>query len=298
MNRQVLRSAYDRDGYLAIDGLLTPQEVAALKAEAAAITRGERGPLIGALPADDRPDDALMGDLLAIHFPHKISAMVLDTMRHPRIARVLTALLGPDIKAMQTMLFVKKSGKPGQAWHQDEHFIATRDGSLCGAWIALDDATVENGCLWVHPGSHRSRVIHPMKPHHDPRFDHSDEMHGFPYDPDGGVPLELEASGVAFFDGYLLHRSLPNAAPFGFRRALVTHYMRAQSYLPWSITGTARVDCRDIVMIAGKDPYAWKGTEDVMFPYVRADDPEAAHALFAELKAEGDRRRALKAAAA
>lgn len=48
---------------------------------------------------------------------------------------------------MQTMLFVKPPGFPGQAWHQDENFIPTRDRSLCGGWIALDDATIENGCL-------------------------------------------------------------------------------------------------------------------------------------------------------
>ena len=37
-----------------------------------------------------------------------------------------------------------------------------------------------------------------------------------------------------FFNGYLLHRSLPNYAPAGFRRALVNHYMSAESLLPWS----------------------------------------------------------------
>ena len=62
------------------------------------------------------------------------------------------------------MLFIKSEGKPGQAWHQDEFFIPTRDRSLTAVWIALDDATVENGCLWVLPGSHRPRHYLP-----DPR---------------------------------------------------------------------------------------------------------------------------------
>lgn len=287
-----LRTAYHRDGFVAIEGLLTAREVAALKAEAAAIARGERGPLIGAEARDGLPDDEVMADILAIHFPHKTSAVVLEAVGHPRIVEVLTALIGPDVKSMQTMLFVKKAGKPGQAWHQDKHFIATRDGSLIGAWIALDDATVANGCLWMHPGSHVERVLYPMRPHHDPRFDHSDEMHGFPYDREGGVPVELKAGGVAFFDGYVLHRSLANRTTDGFRRALVTHYMSARSLLPWATDGRrAPVDHRDIVMVAGEDPYAWKGTEDLMFPYVRADGPEKARTLFARLDAEVRRRR-------
>jgi hypothetical protein len=61
-----------------------------------------------------------------------------------------TAELGKPLRGLEN------AGKPGQAWHQDETFIPTPDASLCGVWIALDDATVDNGCLWVQPGSHRS----------------------------------------------------------------------------------------------------------------------------------------------
>ena len=73
---------------------------------------------------------------------------------------MLTAVIGPNVKMMQSMLFIKSSGKPGQAWHQDEAHIPTRDRTLTAVWIALDDATVANGCLWVIPGSHRAGVLH------------------------------------------------------------------------------------------------------------------------------------------
>ena len=63
----------------------------------------------------------------------------------PAIVDVLTKVIGPNVKCMQSMLFVNGSGKPGQAWHQDEVYIPTRDRWLTGAWIAMDDATVENG---------------------------------------------------------------------------------------------------------------------------------------------------------
>ncbi len=279
-----LASGYRRDGYVAVEGLVSRAEVAALNAELEAIARGERGEIVGAHPNDPRPADAILADILCVHMPHKISPLMRQAMFHPAIVEVLKALVSPNLKSMQTMLFVKRAGKPGQAWHQDEHYIPTRDRSLCGAWIALDDATIENGCMWMHPGSHAGGVLWPMKPHGEDRFDSADEVFGHPYPREGGRAVELKAGGVAFFNGYVLHRSLPNRAKAGFRRALVTHYMSAESLLPWTLGAEkARPDVRDIVMIAGEDPYAWRGTEEVTQPYLRPEDPERAAVLYAEL---------------
>jgi hypothetical protein len=118
--------AYWRDGYVACDSLLSMDEVDALRRETAAIVRGERDDIVGAEPGA-RDDDALMVGVIAVHFPHKISPVLRQAMSHPKIVEVLKAIIGPDIKSMQTMLFVKGAGQPGQAWHQDEHFIATRE---------------------------------------------------------------------------------------------------------------------------------------------------------------------------
>lgn len=255
MASAALKSAYRQDGFVVVPDVLSAAEIAILHAETGAVA--------GAMAS---------GDVLAIHFPHKLSQVSQATMRHPAMTDVLTTLIGPDVKAMQSMLFVKPAGKPGQAWHQDEAYLPTRDRSLCGAWIALDDARIENGCLWAHPGSHIPGILYPMHPHGEERFDASEEAYDFPYPREGGVPIELAAGSGVFFSGYLLHRSLPNVSKASTRRALVIHYMSAASLLPWNHDGHSPTeDFRDIELIAGVDPYAWKGTTDLSRPFIRAE---------------------------
>ena len=279
-----LRVTYQRDGYLVVDDLVDAETVQALRAETHAIATGERGAILGAdiVNAGARGDEVLQR-VLAIHFPHKASPVMRHMLSHPGIVEVLVRLLGPDVKCMQSMLFLKSAGKPGQAWHQDEHYIPTRDRSLVGVWIALDDATLENGCLWMHPGSHVSGVIWPTRAHNDARFDHSEESYGWPFPVEGGAPVVVRAGSVAFFNGYTLHRSLNNTASTGFRRALVNHYMSARSMLPWRFGGKPRTDFRDIVLVAGDDPYAWRGLEDISFPFIRPEDPEMAKQVYARM---------------
>jgi phytanoyl-CoA hydroxylase len=271
-----LASRYHRDGYVVLADALSAAQVGALREEAVRICRGELGAVEGVQPPGaDEPDEVVVRRYLCIHFPHKLSELMREMLAHPRVVGALTQLIGPDVKAMQSMLFIKSEGKPGQAWHQDELFIPTRDRSLTAAWIALDDATVENGCLWVLPGSHRPGVLYPDRDHHDPRFDCEVEAYAFPYRDKDAVAVEVPAGSVVVFNGYLLHRSLPNTGRHGLRRALVYHYMSAASLLPWMLppTGVAmgRADHRDVVVVAGTDPYAYKGTADVMRPHVRPD---------------------------
>jgi phytanoyl-CoA hydroxylase len=270
-----LTSRYHRDGYLVLAEALGSDEVRALREEAVRICRGERGAVDGVQPpAAGEPDQLVVRRYLCIHFPHKLSALMRRTVAHPVVVDALTQVIGPDVKAMQSMLFIKSEGRPGQAWHQDELFIPTRDRSLTAAWIALDDATVENGCLWVLPGSHRPGVLYPDRDQHDPRFDCEVEAYDFPYRGQDAVPVEVPAGSVVIFNGYLLHRSLPNTGRHGLRRALVNHYMSARSLLPWFVpegVTPGRADHRDIIMVAGTDPYAYKGTAEVMRPHVRPD---------------------------
>jgi ectoine hydroxylase-related dioxygenase (phytanoyl-CoA dioxygenase family) len=278
---------YARDGFVVLRGALAPGEVDAVNEEALRLCRAEYRTLefdpgaestgrvsASAEAAAVLDDDDLLRRYLCLHFPHKVSGLMHDMLSHPVLVDALTRVIGPDVKAMQSMLFLKSEGKPGQAWHQDEHFIPTRDRSLTAAWIALDDARIDNGCLWALPGSHRAGVLYPDREHDDPRYDCSIEAYDFPYRESDAVPIEADAGDVVLFNGYLLHKSLPNTARRGTRRALVHHYMSAQSLLPWFHQPgvyLGKTDYRDIVLVAGEDPYAWRGLEDRSVAEVRPD---------------------------
>jgi phytanoyl-CoA hydroxylase len=261
------------DGFLVVPGLVAPDEIAAIRSDAAHLARGGYPcPQITPMPAT-LSDDEVLRRLLCIHQPHAISPVMRGFVEHRGIAAVLARIVGAhlptgwwdgSVKCMQSMLFVKPPGKPGQAWHQDEMYIPTRDRSLCGAWIAVDDATIENGCLWIIPGSHRPGYLYPNRPPADlGEYDGSPQCFGF--DESLAVPVEVKAGSVVFFNGYVLHKSLRNRSGT-YRRALVNHFMTGQSLLPWGFEGSiepgallAQLDNRCVIPVAGTDPYAWKG---------------------------------------
>lgn len=291
-----------RDGYLVVPGLVSADEVAAFNAEIPRFARGEY-PMMN--PEELQPgvdDDDALRSLLCVHFPHWVNPRFAEAIRHPGVASVLGRIVGAHlpgwdgrVKAMQSLLFVKPPGLPGQAWHQDEHFIPTRDRSLCGAWIALDDATIDNGCLWVVPGSHRMGMLYPVRPHGRPdlydgapqAYDPNDPADdaGSPASPfdERGVPVPVKAGDVVFFNGYLLHRSLPNRTTDVYRRALVNHYCNAWSLLPWTVSGVSSGnDYRAVVPVVGEDPYAWKGYDPTPGTvYIRPHAQPVTHAASA-----------------
>jgi phytanoyl-CoA hydroxylase len=261
---------YNETGYLVKPGLFSSAEIDQLKKETAAIFRGERGHIDGIVPVTaDESDADVLKKYLAIHFPHKLSKVINDTLFHPKVVNVLTDIVSPNVKAMQSMLFVKAPGKKGQSWHQDEYYIPTRDKSLIGVWIAIDDASIENGCLWIIPG--RPGHIMQRVPNHDTEFAEKDSLdisgQGQP------IPIEVKSGSVVFFNGYTLHSSKANHTTDCFRTALVNHYMSAESMLPWDQDGNQAPteDLRDIVLAAGIDPYTWKGTVDVNKPFLRPE---------------------------
>lgn len=279
--------AWLRDGYLACEGLVSPAELAELESEILALARGRYDMANYTPPGPEVSDAEAMAAILCVHQPHAVSPLINKFVHHPGLVSVLSQItavhLAPGwwdggVKCMQSMFFAKGPGKPGQAWHQDEIYIPTRDRSLIGAWIAVDDATIDNGCLWVLPGSHRPGVLYPQRAHNSDQFDVSEESYGF--DDSAEIPVEVPAGSVVFFNGYLLHRSKPNRSQ-RFRRALVNHYMSGASFLPWGNVGehdrVATGDLRAVTYVAGEDPYPWKPIIPLPEkPHLRAERPQSA----------------------
>ena len=270
-DKDTIQQKYQRDGFIILENVVPEHTLNEMCDEARSICTGKRGDVAGTDALAGLSADEVMNHVISIHFPHKISPMLHELLSEKHVVEALTALVGANVKCMQSMFFVKHAGRPGQAWHQDESFIPTRDRSMIGVWIAVDNATVDNGCLWVIPGSHRPGILWQTRPQNDARFDHTEESFGYPYSADEAIPVELEAGSIVLFNGYLLHRSLNNTTEDGYRRSYVNHYMSAESLLPWTGGCLDHLveDYRDIVMVAGEDPYAFKGTENLSVPYLR-----------------------------
>lgn len=191
---------------------------------------------------------------LRIHMLHRQLALHERYLLHPRVLDVLEVLIGPDVLAMQSMLFLKPPGKIGQGWHQDSYYIPTHPDTLCGAWIAIDDADEYNGALWMAKGSGHEPVYPPCPNAIDgiPRYGFGENLipglthvqgASNPRDEDNtlapigarydNVLASVRAGDVVFFNGHVLHRSKNNITTDRYRRAFVGHYCNARSFTQW-----------------------------------------------------------------
>lgn len=261
---------FEHDGYLVIRDVLSAAEVESWRELVRTSLERHRS----ALGLD--PEAELLQSVLCLHHPHKLEPRFAELAGHPTLVEHLVGLLGPDVKCMQSQAFVKPPGAPGNPWHQDEGAIPTRDRSLVAAWFALDEASMDNGCLRVVPGTHARGYLYPSSPHgRGDDYDFPTACFGWE-DVFTPVSVEVVPGDVVLFDGYLVHGSEPNRSS-RLRRALTFHYMSALSPLPWKVpvapnqteVATAQADYRDVFMVAGADPYAWKGVEDRSFPHLR-----------------------------
>jgi phytanoyl-CoA hydroxylase len=130
--------------------------------------------------------------------------------RDPRLAALATDLWFVQPRLMQSMLIFKQPRIGGEVvWHQDASFLITDPPSVVGFWWALEDATRDNGCLWVAPGAHRSplreRYVRTDDGFVTQRLDDTPWPSG-----DATRPLEVPAGTLVVFHGQLPHASAPN----------------------------------------------------------------------------------------
>lgn len=224
------RTQYERDGYLAFPNLLTQDEVDSARDALSALIRanaaapGKLGRLLVQFEAGVQTDSADELRVRKLMWFCEVSPFLGSLAHeHPGIRGIIESLLGVNPILFQDMALIKPpfigSEKP---WHQDNaYFPVLPLADVVGVWIALDDATVANGCMHVLPGEHK---IGPRRHHHD----RDCEIVPDRLDASRAIPVELPAGGAIFFAGMLPHQTPPNQTPDR-RRALQFHYRSATS---------------------------------------------------------------------
>jgi phytanoyl-CoA hydroxylase len=245
---------FHREGFLVVRGLVPPEDIAELEAHCDDIVAGRVArELLGqhVMYSDARQAEMQYN---RIHMLHRHLAIHERYLLHPRVLDVLEALIGPDVLALQTMLFLKPPGSDGQGYHQDSYYIPTLPDTLCGAWVAIDRADEENGCVWFTTGSQCEPIYpdaHNVERHYpaaearpaglrlvDHVSDTNEERNGLTpvarnYGAAAERPAVAEPGDVVFFGGHVLHRSHRNMSAARYRRSFVGHYCNARSYTEW-----------------------------------------------------------------
>jgi len=217
---------YREHGYLIVRQAFTPAETAAALQGLIDLIMGKRPDFNGLhfesaakdlLPTltPDQRQDAVRKVWHFVNFEDRLKAL----SHHPKLLAVIRRLMGDREPAMfQDMALIKppRLGRE-KPWHQDNAYFDYPLGTpVVGVWIALDEATVENGCMQFLPGRHREGPkIH---------FQRRDwqicdnEMMGTK-----SVAAPLQPGGLLLFDGLLPHGTPHNSSPKR-RRALQFHY--------------------------------------------------------------------------
>lgn len=243
-------ATYWRDGYLAFENALSPDEVIEARqglsrvirsyafndavaeyrprtsdnsSHAGALFRSRNSPCFVQLEPDydpdpDNPDELEQRVRKAMHFQDEAALFKKLYTSHPKIQGVVKSILGQAVELYQSMALIKPAGggveKP---WHQDNAYFSVEDmDKVIGIWIALDNANADNGCMHLLVGGHR---LGPLRHHHT--FDC--EIIAGRIDPTSAIPIELQAGGLLIFHGNLPHQTPANTSP-NRRRALQYHF--------------------------------------------------------------------------
>lgn len=233
MNLQATRvdvERYQREGYLVIQGVLRPDELTPLRAEAERLTR-----LCGREPERyaariqwetkylAEAERAGMENVIRKLEPIiDLSPTFTELALDERIASPSRDIFGEPIELFEDKLNLKLPGGSRYLWHQDWSCCwRAHTDELITCFVYLEAADLTNGCLEVVPGSHLGKPIYPFKEGN--RLEVAPEA----FDHSLIVPVPLEAGDMIVFDPYLLHYSDRNRSPDP-RRAIIYTYNPAR----------------------------------------------------------------------
>jgi phytanoyl-CoA hydroxylase len=173
------------------------------------------------------------------HAMHDLDPVFADFSRQPKL-RALAADLGlRQPLLLQSMYIFKQPGIGGEVvCHTDSTFLYTEPLSCIGLWFALEDATVENGCMFALPGRHKE----PLKSRFRRKADGNlgtDVYDPVPWPADGAVPLEARRGTLIVLHGQLPHLSGANRSAKS-RHAYTLHLIDGASRYPadnWLVRG-------------------------------------------------------------
>lgn len=141
-------------------------------------------------------------------------------IRSAPVLSLLREMFDGEVDCFLSQFIFKNPGAWGQPWHQDSYYFPFDRTPQVGLWLAVTDATLENGCLHVVPGSHKE-PIHEHIPDRRPgaNFGYVEIVD---HDMSGSVTVTMQAGDLLVFHSHLMHSSRDNESD-RLRAAMVYH---------------------------------------------------------------------------
>lgn len=228
------RRAFECDGFFIRRGFAPPQTGFEIEREIIDVIRNDPPANHPGAPAYEtagelfiqpeqkpNPDARNAEDHISKVFNPHLSGAAAAFADRGDVAEIVSGLLGAPASVFQSQFIFKNPGAWGQPWHQDAHYFPFDRRPEVGVWLAISEATLENGCLAAIPGGHTSE-IHVHGPDLRPGSNYGyTEIQGLPED--RAEPLLMQPGDCLFFHSLLPHRSYDNRASSR-RSAIVYHY--------------------------------------------------------------------------
>ena len=165
------------------------------------------------------------------HALHDLDPVFNRFSRSQKIEETAKAIGLDNCYLLQSMYIFKQPNIGGEVTcHQDSTFLYTEPIDIAGLWFALEDATIENGCLWALPGGHRRGLKSRWRrsQHGHMEFEVFDNE---PWPEDGLIPLEVPKGTLILLHGLLPHCSFENRSQRS-RHAYTLHLIGANANYP------------------------------------------------------------------